>query len=223
MWWTSVATPKPQQMKDNQEEEEYNSPYAMTAAYYSAAQSGHNMMRGGNDESPNESPYELGLDSRLMPPQAQASAYDNQYMGAYPPVGWYAAPLPPASSQYNYHPTAHHSMMYPPYHVPYSSATTQYQHLQYPPNEESQIRYGRVKADFSNECSEGDFFRTGDRQRDWRSALYYARKNPSATLFDIDGKYSIISDIRSNSALVCSWFILTWHPENAQSKVLSQR
>ena len=175
-----MATPKPQQMKDNQEEEDYSSPYAMTTAYYSAAQSGHNIG------------LEQAADSRLMPPQAQASAYDNQYMGAYPPVGWYAAPLPPASSQYNYHPTAHHSMMYPPYHVPYSSATTQYQHLQY---EESQIRYGRVKADFSNESSEGDFFRTGDRQRDWRSALYYARKNPSATLFDIDGKYSIISDI----------------------------
>ena len=179
------------QMNDNQEEEDYSSPYAMTAAYYAAAQSGHNMMRGGgNDESQNESPYQHLADSSMPP---QASAYDNQYMGAYPPVGWYAAPLPPTSSQYNYHhPAAHHSMMYPAYHVPsaYSSATTQYQHLQYPspPNEESQSRYGRVKADFLN-ANEGDFVRTGDRQRDLRSALYYARKNPSATLFDIDGKY----------------------------------
>mmetsp|Transcript_27337 Transcript_27337/g.44412 ORF Transcript_27337/g.44412 Transcript_27337/m.44412 type:complete len:513 (-) Transcript_27337:312-1850(-) len=180
-------------MKDNQEED-YSSPYAMTAAYYPEAQSGHNhMMRGGgNDESQNESSYEFGsehaaADSRSMPPQALA--YDNQYMGAYPPVGWYAAPLPPTSSQYNYHhPTAHHSMMYPAYHVPsaYSSATTQYQHLQYPTIEESPSRYGRVKADFSN-ANEGDFVRTGDRQRDLRSALYYVRKNPSATLFDIDG------------------------------------
>lgn len=192
----SADSSVPRQMS-NQDEEENRSLYAMTAAYYSShSYTGNNVMRGGTDESSSSlaSSFDLSredvtADSASMPPQALA--YSNQYsMGAYPPVGWYAPPLPPTSSHYNYHPTAHHPPMYPAYHVPpsYSSApSAQYQHMQYPPNNEYLTRHGRVKVDYLNENNE-DFILTGDRQRDLRSALYYVRKNPSATLHDIDGK-----------------------------------
>ncbi len=199
----------PVQMSNQGDEEEDRSLYAMTAAYYSShSYTGHNMMRG-NDESSYASSFELSredgtADSTSMPPQVLA--YNNQYMGAsYPPVGWYASPLPPTSSHYNYHhPTAHHPM-YPAYHVPstYSSApSAQYQHLHYPSNNESPARHGRVKADYeSNE----DFILTGDRQRDLRSALYYVRKNPSATLHDIDGKS--LFDFDSSNQADCTDFM----------------
>jgi hypothetical protein len=176
----------------NQEEDDSSQKHAMTATYYASAsaQSGHNMMRGGDVESS----FELGLEdatvnsSTSIPPQMLA--YNNQYMGAHPPVGWYAAPLPP-TSHYNYHnPTAHQSM-YPAYSAYYgpSAPAAQYHHLQYPSNDASPPRQVRAKASFSNEGDEDlKFTLTGDRQRDLRSVLYYVRKNPSATLFDIDGK-----------------------------------
>ncbi len=189
----SAGSSAPRQMS-NQDEEENRSLYAMTVAYYSShSYTGNNVMRGGTDESSSlASSFDLSredvtADSASMPPQALA--YNNQYMGAYPPVGWYAPPLPPTSSQYNYHPSAHHPPMYPAYHVPSSYSSTpsaQYQHMQYPPNNYPP-RHGRVRVDYLNENNE-DFILTGDRQRDLRSALYYVRKNPSATLHDIDGK-----------------------------------
>lgn len=198
----SADSSAPAQMS-NQDEED-RSLYAMTVAYYSShSHSGHNVMRGGTDESSSlASSFDLSredvtADSSSMPPQALA--YNNQYMGAYPPVGWYAPPLPPTSSHYNYHPAAHHPM-YPAYHVPssYSSApSAQYQHMQYPSNNEYPTRLGRAKVDYFNESNE-DFILTGDRQRDLRSALYYVRKNPSATLHDIDGKCLLVS------VLLCS-------------------
>ena len=180
-------------MQTEEEEVAEDSSPAMTTSYYSSALSGH-LMRGGNDESS----FELGLGNATVdsngtsfPPQALA--YDNQYMGAYPPVGWYAVPLPPTYYNYHHHPTAHQSM-YPTYPVQPvygpSAPAAQYQHLQYPSNDTSPPRQGRVKASFSNEDDEDlKLTLTGDRQRDLRSVLYYVRKNPSATLFDIDGKW----------------------------------
>ncbi|KAL7440643.1 hypothetical protein ACHAXM_008489 [Skeletonema potamos] len=160
----------------NQEEEEDNSrQHAMTATYYASAQSGHDMMRGGNDESS----YELGLEdstvtSTSIPPQTLA--YNNQYMGGYPPAGWYAAPLPP-TSHYNYHnPNAQQSMYpaYPPAYYGPSAPAAQYHHLHYPSNDASSPRQGRAKASFSNEGDEDlQFALTGDRQRDLRNVLYY--------------------------------------------------
>lgn len=205
--WTSAAaniSGALMQTAVNQEEEEDNSPqHAMTATYYASAQSGHDMMRGGNDESS----YELGLEdstvtSTSIPPQTLA--YNNQYMGGYPPAGWYAAPLPP-TSHYNYHnPNAQQSMYpaYPPAYYGPSAPAAQYHHLHYPSNDASSPRQGRAKASFSNEGDEDlQFVLTGDRQRDLRNVLYYVRKNPSATLFDIDGKFLFLI-LLSTSTLI---------------------
>ena len=180
---------------DNQGEEGGDSSlYAMSAAFSSSVQlDQNNMMRGGFDESS----YELGQEEATVDSasiSSQTLSYNSQYMGSYPPVGWYAPPLPPTSSQYNYHHPSAHQSMYPAYHVPpaysHGAHRAQYQHLQYPSNDSSMPRHGMAKSNFIHEGNEDlRYALTGDRLRGFRSALYFVRKNPSATLFDIDGKF----------------------------------